>query len=121
MIDNELLFQDIPYDQVTPAIDLAQEGYQIQPVGPGRGKLITFIITGLGLTFTGTEIYLIAEDSLDGINWGNMLRIGVGVQALANRGIKFALPSNASRFIRFSLSNAFTAGTYTIKAVLDET
>ena len=123
MIDQEVLFEKVPYDQHIDWLDLAQYGWEPSQPGIGRGKLITFLIQSDDLEFDpatpGWYVNVHGEMVPGEYVSGHELSVGIGEQALWARGIKFALPSNVDRYIRFTLLGAYLSGTYTVYAVLE--
>ena len=123
MIDQEVLFEKVPYDQHTDWLDLAGYGWEPNQPGVGRGKLITFIIRSDDLEYDpatpGYYLAVLGEMTPGEYVGGHDLSVGIGEQALWARGIKFTLPSNVSRYVRFALHGAYLSGTYTIFAVLE--
>jgi len=121
MLDQEVLFEDIPYDQETPVLDLAGYDWVVGSPGVGRGKLITMLVQGAGLEFGPTVgWYLEIQDSPDGATFsGHTVSIGIGTNAITAKGIKFTLPSNVSRYIKARLVGDITGGAYTLFAVLE--
>jgi len=123
MVDNEVLFEDVPYDQETPVLDLS--GYSKIPGAPGygRGNLITFRLDN-NLTwdtsggFTGAHLYVYG--SPDGIDFGlgYDMSIGIGPNAGVYKGMHFTLPDNTYRYIKFAIEGAeIIGGTYTIRGM----
>ena len=121
MIDQEILFEDIPFDQETEVLDLSGYSWEPGTPGVGRGKLITFVTQGENLVFGSTVgWYLEVLDSPDGVTFtGHAVSIGIGLEAMLSKGIKFTLPSNVSRYIKMRLVGDITAGTYTVYAIME--
>jgi hypothetical protein len=124
MIDNELFFQDIPYDQKTEWVDLGAVRRRLDQPGIGSGQLLISHITARGLEYDeaqGAYLYVEGENVPGAWTSGFDLSVGIGLTALLHGGIKFALPSNVSRYVRFNLGLANpTAGVYTIKFILED-
>ena len=123
MIDQEVLFERTPYDQNTDWFDLAEYGWEPGTPGVGRGKLITFIFQSddlePDLATPGYYINVLGENNPGDYVSGHEISVGIGEQAAREKGIKFTLPSNVTRYIRFRLQGAFLSGTYTVYAVLE--
>ena len=114
MVDNNLLFEDIPYDQPTPVFDVSGYTKIIPAAQYARGNCISFTLTAQlewsGDPHTGTYLDVMTEA-------GNWLEcsFGIGSKAIVGKGIHFTLPSNVDRFLYFQLrGNELVGGTYTI-------
>ena len=120
MVDNELIVQDVPYDQISDPLDVAEYLQPYQDITFYNSNLIEFVFTAQGLVLDGTAgWYLIVEEASALVNpsWDELMRVGIGAHAMLVKGMKFALPSNSNRVIRFRLEGSFTGGTFTVKAV----
>jgi hypothetical protein len=124
MIDDELFFQDIPYDQKTAWLDLGRVSRTFDEPGIGAGQLIICQVTARDLQYDAAQggyVYVEGENVPGSWTTGYDVSVGIGLSALTQGGIKFALPSNVSRYVRFSLGLANpTAGVYTVKFILED-
>ncbi len=122
MIDNELFEVEIPHDGMSEWIDIGERDWAIDQPGIGRGKLITFSVRGDGVQFGATPgWYFDIHDANNPSDYtsGYVESVGIGSIAMKSRGIKFTLPTNVMRYIRFAPRGDFTGGTFTVYAVLE--
>ncbi len=123
MIDQEVLVEDQSVLVRSDWLDLSGFDWGEAP-GVGRGKLITFMVIGHGIEFSASPggAYLDVEGAMDPADYvsGYDVSIGIGEMAINDKGIKFTVPSNVSRYIRFHMHGGnVTTGAYTVYAILE--